>query len=297
MSEIAVRNVLIIGSGPAGLTASIYAARANLKPLLIEGFAGGASRAGSSCSRRVENYPGFPTGSRPQLMQHFRDQSSRQGTEMVTATLTRRSPARPFTVWAERRQGIQGPDGYHRHRGPAKWLGCPARRRSGQGRERLRGVRRGLLPRPGRHRRGRRRHRDGRVDVPSGLCKTVTLVHRREEFRASKTMQARVLANPKIKPMLNSAVEEFLDVSKGEVTGARARSIETGAVDRTSRSPALFVAIGHTPNTDLSSARFDLPKRTTCRTKPGTAPTNVPGVFACWRCPRLHLSSSGHGRG
>jgi thioredoxin reductase (NADPH) len=114
----------------------------------------------------------------------------------------------------------------------------------------------------------------------SGLCRTVTLVHRREEFRASKTMQARVLANPKIKPMLNSAVEEILDVSRGEVTGARVKNFKTGAVTDVAVT-GLFVAIGHTPNTDLFVGQIDLHDNNYIRTKPGTSQTNVPGVFAC----------------
>jgi thioredoxin reductase (NADPH) len=108
----------------------------------------------------------------------------------------------------------------------------------------------------------------------------VTLVHRRESFRASKTMQDRVLQNPKIRPVYDSAVEEVLDVSRGEVTGARLvnlRTKETTIVPVT----GLFVAIGHTPNTDLFTGQLDLHDNGYLRTKPGTAQTNVAGVFAC----------------
>jgi thioredoxin reductase (NADPH) len=113
----------------------------------------------------------------------------------------------------------------------------------------------------------------------SGLCKTVTLVHRRGEFRASKTMQERVFRNPKIKIIYDSAVDEVLDVSKGEVTGARVINLKTKektVVDVT----GLFVAIGHTPNTDLFTGQLDLHDNGYIRTKPGTAQTSVPGVFA-----------------
>ena len=113
----------------------------------------------------------------------------------------------------------------------------------------------------------------------SGLCKSVTLVHRREEFRASKTMQARVLNNPKIKIEYNSGVDEVLDVSKGEVTGVRLNNFKTNekkVVDVT----GLFIAIGHTPNTDLFTGVLDMHDNGYLRTKPGTTQTNIPGVFA-----------------
>jgi thioredoxin reductase (NADPH) len=113
----------------------------------------------------------------------------------------------------------------------------------------------------------------------SGLCKSVTLVHRREEFRASKTMQERVFKNPKIKIAYNSAVEEVLDVSKGEVTGVRLKNFKTNQLTDIPVT-GLFVAIGHTPNTDLFTGQLDLHENGYIRTKPGTAQTSVPGVFA-----------------
>ena len=114
----------------------------------------------------------------------------------------------------------------------------------------------------------------------SGLCRSVTLVHRRGEFRASKTMQARVLANPKIHPLYDSAVEEILDASRGEVTGARVKNLRTGAVSVVPCT-GLFVAIGHTPNTDLFAGQIDLHDNGYIKTRPGSSNTNVPGVFAC----------------
>jgi thioredoxin reductase (NADPH) len=114
----------------------------------------------------------------------------------------------------------------------------------------------------------------------SGLCRTVTLVHRREEFRASRTMQERVFKNAKIRILYNSHVEEILDVSRGEVTGAMVRNSKTGDCTMVAAT-GLFVAIGHTPNTDLFAGQLDLHDNGYIRTRPGSSYTNVPGVFAC----------------
>jgi thioredoxin reductase (NADPH) len=114
----------------------------------------------------------------------------------------------------------------------------------------------------------------------SGLCKTVTLVHRREAFRASKTMQERVLRNAKIKPVYSAVVDEVLGVAEGGVTGARLKNIKTGETMNVAAT-GLFVAIGHTPNTDLFVGQLDLHDNGYIRTKPGTSNTSVPGVFAC----------------
>ncbi|MBV9946270.1 MAG: FAD-dependent oxidoreductase, partial [Myxococcales bacterium] len=114
----------------------------------------------------------------------------------------------------------------------------------------------------------------------SSLCNSVTLIHRREEFRESRKMQHRVLKNPKIRPIYNAVVEEVLDVSKGEVTGARIRNVksnETMVVHAT----GFFVAIGHTPNTDLFKGKLELHDNGYIKTKPGSSYTNVAGVFAC----------------
>jgi thioredoxin reductase (NADPH) len=114
----------------------------------------------------------------------------------------------------------------------------------------------------------------------SGLCKSVTLIHRREEFRASKTMQERVLKNPKIRVLYNAIVEEVLDVSKGEVTGARVRNAKTNETMDVSAT-GFFVAIGHTPNTDLFAGQLELHDNGYIKTRPGSSYTSVPAVFAC----------------
>jgi thioredoxin reductase (NADPH) len=279
-----VRKVIIIGSGPAGHTAAIYASRANLKPLMFEGMSRGGIPGGQlMITNDVENYPGFPakiTG--PDLMKAFRDQSIHQGAEIRTEDVNKVDiTKRPFTVWA-------GDDNLEYKcetliiatGAQAKWLGIPSE-------DALKGkgvsacaVCDGAFF----------RNQDvmvvGGGDTAmeesmylSGLCKSVTLVHRREEFRASKTMQERVLKNAKINPVYNSAVDEVLDVSKGEVTGARLVNLKTKEKMDVPVT-GLFIAIGHTPNTDLFKGVLEMHDNGYLKTKPGTAQTNVPGVFA-----------------
>ncbi len=280
-----VRNVIIIGSGPAVHAAGIYAARANLKPLMFEGLAKGGIPGGQlMITNDVENYPGFPekvTG--PDLMKAFREQSVVQGVEIVTDDIHKVDLSkRPFTVWAA--------DGNVEHKArtliiatgaQAKWLGLESEMAlQGKGVSAC-AVCDGAFF----------RNQDvivvGGGDTAmeeatylSGLCKTVTLVHRREDFRASKTMQDRVLKNPKIKILYNAVVDEVLDVSRGEVTGARVKNIKTNEVMDVAAT-GFFVAIGHTPNTDLFTGQLELHDNGYIRTRPGSSYTNVPGVFAC----------------
>jgi thioredoxin reductase (NADPH) len=280
-----VRNVIIIGSGPAGHTAAIYAARANLKPLMIEGLQRGGIPGGQlMITNDVENYPGFPekiTG--PHLMKAFREQSVVQGVEILTDDVVKVDfSKRPFTV-------VTDSDGKE-HQGrtviiatgaQAKWLGLESEMAlQGKGVSAC-AVCDGAFF----------RNQDvivvGGGDTAmeesmylSGICRSVTLIHRREEFRASRTMQKRVLENKKIRVLYNAAVEEVLDVSRGEVTGARIKNVkthETMVVNAT----GLFVAIGHTPNTDLFRGVIELHDNGYIKTRPGSAYTNVPGVFAC----------------
>jgi thioredoxin reductase (NADPH) len=280
-----VRNVIIIGSGPAGHTAGIYAARANLKPLMIEGLTRGGIPGGQlMITNDVENYPGFPekvTG--PDLMKAFREQSLAQGVEIVTDDVNKVDlSARPFKVWV----GEEGVEHLARTLiiatgAQAKWLGLESEAAL-QGR----GVSACAVC-DGAFFRNQDVIVIGGGDTAmeeasylSGLCRTVTLVHRREEFRASKTMQERVRKNPKIKLLLNAGVEEILDVAKGEVTGARVRNLKT---NETMIVPCtgFFVAIGHTPNTDLFKGQLDLHDNGYLKTRAGSSYTSVPGVFAC----------------
>ena len=280
-----VRNVLIIGSGPAGHTAGIYAARANLKPLMIEGLARGGIPGGQlMITNDVENYPGFPEKIEgPELMKHFRDQSVVQGVEIVTDDAVKVDLSkRPFRVWVgDEKAEYLAKTVIIATGAQAKWLDLPSE-------VALRGkgvsacaVCDGAFF----------RNQDvivvGGGDTAmeeatylSGLCKTVTLVHRREAFRASKTMQERVLRNAKIKPVYGAVVDEVLGVAEGGVTGARLKNIKTGETMNVAAT-GLFVAIGHTPNTDLFVGQLELHDNGYIRTKPGTSNTSVPGVFAC----------------
>jgi thioredoxin reductase (NADPH) len=279
-----VHNVIIIGSGPAGHTAGIYAARANLKPLMFEGQTRGGIPGGQlMITNDVENYPGFPEKVEgPHLMARFRDQGLAQGVEIRTEDVNKVDfSARPFKVWAGDSDTM-----YLAHTviiatgAQAKWLGIES-----ENALKGRGVSACAVC-------------DGsffkKQDVVivgggdtameesmylSGLCNSVTLIHRRKEFRASKTMVDRVLKNPKIRVVYDSAIEEILDVSKGEVTGVKVRNLLTQELTEIACT-GVFVAIGHTPNSDLFKDVLDTHDNGYLRTKPGTAQTNIPGVFA-----------------
>jgi thioredoxin reductase (NADPH) len=279
------RDTVILGSGCAGLTAAIYAARANLKPLLIEGLARGGIPGGQlMITNDVENYPGFPskiTG--PDLMKAFRDQSLHQGVEVQTEDVNKVDLSqRPFRVWV-------GDDNIeYRSKtlimatgAQAKWLNIETEHAlKGRGVSAC-AVCDGAFF----------RNQDvmvvGGGDTAmeesmylSGLCSSVTLVHRRHEFRASKAMQERVFKNPKIKVIWDSGVDEVLDVKAGTVTGARLKNLKTGELT-TVPVTGFFVAIGHTPNTDIVKGQLEMHDNGYIKTKPGSSYTNVPGVFAC----------------
>jgi thioredoxin reductase (NADPH) len=279
-----VRNVIIIGSGPAGHTAGIYASRANLKPLMFEGAGRGGIPGGQlMITNDVENYPGFPlkvTG--PDLMKAFREQSVHQGCEIRSEDVNKVDLSkRPFRVWAgDDNTEYEAKTLIIATGAQAKWLDIPSEHPL-----KGRGVSACAVC-DGAFFRGQDVIVVGGGDTAmeesmylSGLCSTVTLVHRREAFRASKAMQDRVLKNAKIKPVYDSVVDEVLDVSKGEVTGARLKNIKTNETTVV-KATGLFVAIGHTPNTDLFTGQLELHPNGYIKTKPGTTTTSVPGVFA-----------------
>jgi thioredoxin reductase (NADPH) len=279
------RNVIIVGSGPAGHTAAIYAARANLKPLMIEGLARGGIPGGQlMITNDVENYPGFPekiTG--PFLMKAFRDQSIAQGVEIVTDDVNKvELGKRPFSIEVGE-EGVR-----FRARAlivatgaQARWLGLESEAAL-QGR----GVSACAVC-DGAFFRNQDVVVVGGGDTAmeeamylTGLCRSVSLVHRRGEFRASKTMQERVLKNAKIKVVYDTVIDEVLDVARGEVTGARVRNLKTNEAS-VIPCTGFFVAIGHTPNTDLFQGQLELHDNGYIKTRPGSSYTNVPGVFAC----------------
>jgi thioredoxin reductase (NADPH) len=283
MSESNVRNTIIIGSGPAGLTAAIYAARANLKPLVIEGFSAGGLIPGGQLmfTTDVENYPGFPekvTGQ--ELMQRFRQQAIHQGAEIVTADVTKvELSVHPFKVWVEDSLYL-GKTVIAATGARANYIGLDSEDKLKNKGVSACAVCDGALFR------GQNVMVVGGGDTAmeeasylSGLCPSVTLVHRRDEFRASKTMVKRVVENPKIKILYSHVVEEVLDVKADMVTGVRVKSLKTGD-SHIVPVAAMFVAIGHTPMADLFVGQLETHPNGYIKTVPGSTRTNISGVFA-----------------
>jgi thioredoxin reductase (NADPH) len=286
MSEPRLHKVLIIGSGPAGLTAAIYAARANLKPLCVEGFnAGGLIPGGQLMfTTDVENYPGFPSGVTGQeMMRLFREQAERQGTELITADAQKVDLSeRPFKVWV-------GEDEMELHLAQTLIIATGARANyiGLESEEKLKnkGVSACAVC-DGALFRGEDVVVVGGGDTAmeeasylSGLCRNVTLVHRRDEFRASKVMQERVFRNEKIHILRSHVVDEVLDVAADKVTGVRLKDLKSGDL-KTVNAGALFVAIGHTPMTELFKGQLEMHDNGYIKVRPGGTQTSVPGVFA-----------------
>ncbi len=277
-----VRNTIIIGSGPAGLTACIYAARANLKPLCFEGFnAGGLIPGGQLMfTSDVENYPGFEKVTGPDLMIRMRDQALHQGTQIVTSDVTKVDfSQRPFKVWVDDEMHLAGTviiaTGAR-----ANYLGLPSEEAL-----KNRGVSACAVC-DGAFFRNQPVAVVGGGDTAmeeahylTGLCSSVTLIHRRDDFRASKTMVDRVVANPKIKILYSSAVDEVLGVEADKVTGVSVRDLKTGQLSKIEVN-AMFVAIGHTPMTELFVGQLEMHPNGYLKTEPGSTRTSVPGVFA-----------------
>jgi thioredoxin reductase (NADPH) len=281
-----VREVIIIGSGPAGLTAAVYTARANLRPLVIEGEPSSTSdQPGGQLmlTTDVENYPGFPEGVMgPELMMRFREQAIRFDAEIVTARVSRVDLSeRPFQVWVG---DPDAPEPTYRTKALIVSTGAQSKM-LGLGEERLIGH--GVSTCATCDGFFFREHDiavvgggDSAVEEAMFLSKfadTVTLIHRRDELRASKIMQDRILGNPKARFRWNSVVEEVLGTST--VEGVVVKDVTTGEVT-TLPVTGLFVAIGHTPNTALFEGQLDMEDSGYLITGPGTA-TNVAGVFAC----------------
>ncbi len=283
MSTPTVRNVIIIGSGPAGLTASIYAARANLAPLCFEGFnAGGLIPGGQLMfTTEVENYPGFVEPvSGPELMTRFRGQAERAGAELETADVTKVDLSeRPFKVWVD--------DDMHLCKSLIIATGARANYIGLESEEKLknRGVSACAVCDGGLYR-GKPVCVVGGGDTAmeeasylAGLGCDVTLIHRRDEFRASQVMGERVRSNPKIKLLLSHTVVDVLDVEKDEVTALMVKNLKTDEVISYPTS-ALFVAIGHTPMTEIFKDELELEDNNYIKVQPGTPRTSIEGVFA-----------------
>ncbi len=286
MADEKINKVTIIGSGPAGYTAAVYAARANLEPVV---FAGGPTMEDPQrvpggqlmVTTDVENYPGFPeaiTG--PELMERFQKQAERFGTRIHMENVVKVDfSSRPFLIQGEslsyRSETVIISTG-----ATAKWLGV-----KGEDIYKNRGVsacatcdgaffkKQDVLVVGG---------GDTAMEEATYLAKIVnrvTLLHRRDTFRASKIMQERVLRNPKITVMWNTVVDEVVGNEKG-MAGAVVRNVKTNDTQLLNAT-GLFVAIGHTPNTQLFQGVLETHQSGYLKTEPGSTRTNIPGVFAC----------------
>ena len=270
------RELIIIGGGPAGYTAALYAARANLAPLVIEGFNWGGQLMVTS---DVENYPGYPDGIMgPEMMAEFRRQAERFGTEFVTDDVTRVDfSEQPLRVWVENEE-------YRAHAvivatgATARWLGLPCEKHfQGRGLSACATCdgaffkERELVVVGG---------GDSAMEEANFLTRyatKVTVVHRRDEFRASQIMIDRARANPKIEFIVNAVVEDI--VGDGKVEGVVLRDTVTGQTSEL-KTDGVFVAIGHDPNTALFVDQLDHDEAGYLVTKPHSTETNIPGVFA-----------------
>ncbi len=276
-------RVIIIGSGPAGLTAAIYTARASLEPLVIEGEPSSTSdQPGGQLmlTTEVENFPGFPDGIMgPELMTNFRAQAARFGAKFLTEKVTKVDfSARPFKVWVR-------DDEYH---ADAIIVSTGARSLMLGLEEEQRLIGHGLSTCATCDGFFFRDHHiavvgggDSAIEEASFLTKfasKVTLIHRRDEFRASKIMQERAFANPKIEVLWNHTVTKINGADK--VDGIEVTNTLDGSVS-TLPVTGVFIAIGHRPNTDLFAGVLDMDDAGYLQTQPDSSYTNIGGVFAC----------------
>jgi len=271
-------KIIILGSGPAGYTAAVYAARADLRPLVFEGMQPGGQL---TITTEVDNYPGFPEGVMgPALMEEMKKQAERFGTRLVPAEATRVDLSkRPFRVWTDEAEYTC--DALIVATGAtAKWLGIPSEKQyQGRGVSAcatcdgffFKNVEVAVVG-----------GGDTAVEEATFLTKFATkvhLIHRRGELRASKAMQHKALTNPKIAPVWNAAVDEVLGDGK-KVTGLRLKSTKDGST-RELPVGGLFMGIGHEPNTALFKGQLEMNEVGYLTVKAPSTVTSVPGVFAC----------------
>jgi len=277
-----LKDLVIIGSGPAGHTAAIYAARANLKPFMFEGYVAGGSAGGQlTTTTDVENYPGFPEGIQgPELMQLFRKQAKRFGTEMVGEDIVEVDfSKRPFAIKSDQRE-VRAKAVIIATGAVARRMGVPNEEKMWNNGMSACAVCDGALPffknQPLMVIGGG----DTAVEEASYLTKfgsVVYLVHRRDELRASKIMQKRAFDNKKLEIIWDTIFEDA--IGKDFVTGARVQNVKSKEVKDISVS-GIFYAIGHTPNTQMFENQLDLDATGYIKVKAGTQETSVEGVFA-----------------
>ena len=271
-------HCLIIGSGPAGYTAAIYASRAGLKPVMYQGLQPGGQL---TITTEVENYPGYPEGVMgPQMMKDFEAQAQRMGADIRWGMASKVDfSTRPFKVEIDEEKWIEADSVIIATGASAKWLGLESEQRlNGYGVSAC-AVCDGFF------------FKDKEVAIVgagdtaaeealylSKLCTKVHMLVRRDEMRASKVMQQRVLSTPNIQVYWNSETAEILGDKK--VSGLRIRDTKTGATQDIELS-AFFVAIGHTPNSGIFKGFIDMDEEGYINTIPGTSKTNIEGVFAC----------------
>ncbi len=270
-------HVLIIGSGPAGYTAAIYAARANMKPVLYQGIQPGGQL---TITTEVENYPGYPDGIQgPEMMVHFEKQAARMGADIRYGLATKVDfSTSPYKVWIDEEKLIEADSVIICTGASAKWLGIPSE-------ERLNGF--GVSACAvcdGFFFKGKEVAIVGAGDTAaeeamylSKLCTTVHMFIRKEKMRASKIMQDRVLQTPNIKVYWNTDTDEILGEKKVEAV-----RIKNNKTQETQEIPisGFFVAIGHQPNSDIFKEWIEMDETGYILTVPGTSKTNVEGVFA-----------------
>jgi thioredoxin reductase (NADPH) len=278
-AEKSTENVIILGTGPAGLTAAIYCARAHLNPLVVDGAEPGGQLMITS---EVENYPGFPEGiTGPELMERFRKQAERFGARFVFGRVqAARLTADPLELELESGGQLTTRALIISTGATARWLGLESE-------SALRGTGvsacatcDGFF------------FQDKQVVVVGGgdtaledalflthFAAKVTIIHRRDELRASKYMQSKARENEKIEFLWDSVVEEIRDVEQKRVTGVLVRNVKTDERSELA-CDGVFIAIGHTPNTRCFKGQLEMNEAGYLRPKPGTTHTNLPGVFA-----------------
>jgi thioredoxin reductase (NADPH) len=270
---------LIIGSGPAGYTAAIYAARADLKPVMYQGMQPGGQL---TITTEVENFPGYPNGiTGPEMMEEFKQQAARFGTDVRFGVVTKVDfTQRPFKAEADDGKTVLADTVIIATGASAKWLGIESEKKfMGQGVS-------GCATCDGFFYRGQEVAIVGGGDTAAEeatylakLCKKVYMIHRRNELRASKAMQHKVFNTANIEMIWDSVPEEVLGDDSG-VTGVRVRNVKSGE-SRDIPVMGFFVAIGHKPNTEIFEGQLELDDMAYVKTIPGSTRTSVEGVFAC----------------